>query len=830
MSADRYLCCSEQRRAELKQAPALSGIDYLEVRAGATTADPTLIDIFLVNSLPMATATLTAANFRITGGVRYPPPASFSLAPLADPVAKYQLVIPGGQPTDFSVYTLSIISGAGNDTPPAFLDDRLAATEFSFKVECPTSFDCASDCDDAGDDGVDAPTEPELDYRARDYQGFRRLMLDRLAALVPDFREDNPLDFTTTLVEALAYRSDQQSYRLDWTGTEAFLSTARSRASIARHARLVDYSIGEGTSARLFAQFTCEDASSDAAVLVAATPLLVRNSGLKAVVSANDYARTLPAVSAVFETVAPLQIWQWRNEIAFHTWSDDDCRLPKGAVAATLRDGSGGVGGLAPGDFLVLMQIRSPDTGEAADARADHRHVVRVTSVTPVTDKLDPGLPLVRVEWGIDDALPFDLVIQARRPGALAAGSAEISAVAAGNIMLADHGASWPPSLHLLLSPAQTRALRPVLQPAEPPAEGRWRPTLDRARIARVAPADLGGTHAKTSASALATIDPADCRAALRLDDDFAVWSAKPDLLESGVFDRDFVVETGMDGGLSCRFGDNVNGLQPAPGNGFAVSGRFGFGLAGNIGSNALAHAVVPLAQAGMRFTITNPLPGRGGTEPESIGAVRIAAPQAFRRQERAVTAQDYAEIACRHPDVAGAVAIPRWTGAWQTMLIYIDRRGGLNVDQPFERLLSQHMEKYRLMGFDVALRGAIAAPLDLAFFICAKPGELRSTVAARVRDVVRPFGSGNGDRGFFHPDNFSFGAPLYLSGLISTLMAVPGVQSVAPRKFERVGRAPDDEIGKGVIRPGNFEILQLADDPSFPERGRFDIVMGGGR
>jgi hypothetical protein len=827
MSADRYLCCSEQRRAVLKTKPALSGIDFVEVRAGATTADPTVIDIFLVNSLPLTTATLTAANFRIEGGVRFPAPANFTLTPLVDPVAKYQLVIAGGQLTDFSTYTLSIITSASNDTPPAFLDDRLTSVEFSFKIECPSNFDCAPDCDDGEEQ---APAEPELDYRARDYQGFRRLMLDRMATLVPDFREDDPVDFTTTLVEALAYRSDQQSYRLDWTGTEAFLSTARSRTSIARHARLVDYSLGEGASARLFAQFSCDDASSDAMVLAASTPLMVRKASLPAIVAAADYARQIRAIPAVFETAAPLQIWLWRNAITFHTWSDDDCRLPQGAMAATLKDTSGGVGGLMPGDFLLLAETKSPETGEAADARADHRHIVRLTKVTPVTDKLDAALKLVLVEWGEADALPFDLVIQARKPDALSTSMPEICAAAAGNIMLADHGASWPPSPHLLLTAAETEALRPVLQPSEPPDAGRWRPLLDRARIARIASVDLAKAQAKSSAYELTQFETADCRAALELEDDFAVWTAKPDLLESGQFDRDFVPETGIDGKLQCRFGDNVNGLQPTPGTSFAVSGRFGSGLEGNVGNNALAHAVVPLPQVGKRFSITNPLPGRGGAEPESIGAVRIAAPQAFRKQERAVTAADYAEVACRHPDVSNALAIPRWTGAWQTMRIYIDRRGGLHVDKPFKRILARHMEYYRLMGFDIALRGAISAPLDVEFFVCAKPDEQRSTVAARVRDIVRPFGSGNGDRGFFHPDNFTFGSPLYLSKLISTLMAVEGVQSVAPRKFERLGRAPQNEIGEGVIRPGNFEVLQLDDDPSFPERGRFNIVMGGGR
>jgi hypothetical protein len=183
-----------------------------------------------------------------------------------------------------------------------------------------------------------------------------------------------------------------------------------------------------------------------------------------------------------------------------------------------------------------------------------------------------------------------------------------------------------------------------------------------------------------------------------------------------------------------------------------------------------------------------------------------------------------------QHQEVGNAIAIPRWTGAWQTMLIYVDRKGGLPVDKGFRQILLSHLEFYRLMGFDVTLRGAVAAPLDIELFVCAKPGELRSAVSARVREALRPARGDNNLHGFFHPDNFTFGSSLYLSKLIAVVMAVEGVQSVTPRKFQRLGRLPQGELASGVIRPGAFEVLQLEDDPSFPEHGRLALALGGGR
>ncbi|OLL27490.1 hypothetical protein BTH42_32110 [Burkholderia sp. SRS-W-2-2016] len=823
MNADRFACCDERRRTLiLAAAGQLSGIDYIELKAGATTADTTMIDVVLVKPLAMPAAALGVDNIALTGGVRYRAPKVAKVdADLdgAGHVTRYTLTIDGNQPTDFSTYRLAIVSGASNDDPPTFIDDRLAAVEFSFKGACASDFDCAPDC---GGDAQPLP-DPPFDYRVRDYQGFRRLMLDRVAQLVPGFREDNPVDFTTMLVEAGAYRADQQSYRLDWVGTEAFIDTARSRTSIARHARLVDYAVNEGASARVFARFDTRDAD----VKVAAhTPLLVRLDGVPEVVPVSVYRNVLTLAPMVYETVAGICLQPWRNHISFYTWGDDECRLAKGATSTTLVADMTAKTPLAVGDFLLLVETVSPENGVAADARQDHRHIVRITHARVVTDKLRPTATLVTVEWGEADALPFDLVIQTRSADALSAAAATICAEACANIVLADHGASLPPAVDGMTS-GEIEALRPRLAPPAPEADDPWRPTLDRGDVARIQAVDLGPAM---TASSLSQVVPSACLPALVLDDDFNVWTARRDLLASDHFDRGFVVETAIDLRVALRFGDNVEGLAPTRDARFAVSGRFGVGLAGNIGAGALAHVVLAPPYDAANVVVSNPLPARGGCDPEPIAAVRIAAPQAFRRQERAVSAADYAAVARWHDGVANAVAVPRWTGAWQTMLVYVDRKGGLAMDETFRRSLLNHFERYRLMAFDVALHDAIPAPLDIELLVCARPGALRAMVGARVREALRPSGGPGGVPGLFHPDHFTFGAPLYLSRLIQAVMKVEGVQSVNVRKFQRLRGLPGTELTEGVIRPHSFEVLQLDDDPSFPERGRLVLDIGGGR
>ena len=81
---------------------------------------------------------------------------------------------------------------------------------------------------------------------------------------------------------------------------------------------------------------------------------------------------------------------------------------------------------------------------------------------------------------------------------------------------------------------------------------------------------------------------------------------------------------------------------------------------------------------------VGNPIAASGGSDPETLTAIKLSAPRAFKRQRQAVTAEDYAAFAESHPDVQRAVAELRWTGSWRTIFIAVDRRGGRRVDAAF--------------------------------------------------------------------------------------------------------------------------------------------------
>lgn len=844
MTSQLY-CPNDARRALVRADGTLNGIDYLEVLDREAPAGTPRQQTLLVHAFLDVTA-LDADNVRIDGGVRVTPvrvlwafsadrvmadepneDESDALTPLLqdldDPTRV--LVVRTDARGDFSTYTLRLVDpGPGaSEPPPAGFDSQLASVDFSFKVECPSEFDCRTDdsCEEP------APVAPPIDYLAKDYASFRRLMLDRMAITMPGWTERSPADIGIALVEVLAYAADHLSYYQDAVATEAYLGTARSRVSVRRHARLVDYFVHDGSNARAWVAFEVErDSGADGASLPEGTQLLTESAHPVSPEDEGDAAAEEDAGALVFETMEPVTLRAAHSRILFHTWGDDRCCLPRGATRATLRRGNaGGLVDLAVGDVLVLEEVRSPDTRTEADADPRHRHAVRLTAVTPGQDLLftepgdnpgDPDQPLrvLEVEWSTQDALPFTLNLWELEdpddPLLLNPAS-----VARGNVVLADHGRT-----------VEDEALDDL------PQTGRYRPPLAQyplTRQGRMTDADGDSVTFLSSAPAAQAFQWAmgDVRPAITLtspETPGVTWEPRPDLLGSDRFATEFVVESEEDGTAFLRFGDGVAGRLPVEG--LVASYRKGNGRAGNVGADALTRVLG--APDGVT-RVRNPLPASGGEDPEPLADVRKYAPQAFRGQERAVTEADYAAAAQRHPEVQRAAATRRWTGSWYTMFVTVDRRGGCPVDAAFEDDMRAHLERFRLAGHDLEIDSPTFVPLDITLEVCVEPGFFRADVK---RALLQVFGSGDlggGRRGFFHPDDLTFGQPVYLSAVIAAAMQVAGVSWVRPLRFQRWGRSAAGELAAGEISMDRLEIARLDNDPSLPENGKIDFTMQGG-
>jgi len=867
---DAPICQDEQqRRADVLAHPTLNGLDFVEVDA----ADHRLLRVHFLKPVPPANAANPAdpndayglradlSRITVTGGVRIVGLRPTAVTRQSD--GHLDLTLSDGG--DFSVYTL------GLDAPA--LDPFLRRIDFSFMASCPTDFDCRVEpyCPPP------AAPEPRLDYLAKDYASFRRMLLDLLPRLNPDFVERNPSDLGIALVEVLAYAGDHLSYFQDAVATEAYLDTVRQRISARRHARLVDYRVHDGRNAWTWVHVTVNAPATLALGTRLATrivaPLVGQSSAPGTVIDEASIAggvsqrqtddglltlrealRPDPALApiVVFETTHRAAFDPRNNEIRLHTWGNEECCLAPGAREAflyTVLPGTSTVVRpvLEAGDYLLLEEVTGPITGRASDTDPAHRQVVRIEEAPsptedPVyTDTLladdlqrrtgaQPPLPLLRVRWRREDALTFPLCLSARPPGRELI---RYVSVARGNLVLADHGTTTSERLDLATPvvgdvPFRLRLARGPLTMQREPDSVDYEPLTGRIQTPRT---DLTGDARQARPAAALLVGFPTGR---------ELWTPVPDLLDSPPFAQDFVAEVDDDGRALVRFGDGEYGRGVAGATAFEAVYRTGNGTAGNIGAESIAHVLVP-GPAAWIDAVRNPLPAKGGVAAESIEEVRRYAPQAFRAEQfRAVTEADYVAAARKLPEVAGAVATFRWTGSWYTVFVGVDPRdpadlirqsqGLIQLSPRLERRVRAFLTRFRLAGYDLEIRPPRFVPLEIELELCVSPdhfrGDVGRAVAAALSNRVLPAGG----HGFFHPDEFTFGQPVYLSRLYAAVERVEGVDSVVVRTFRRYGQRDQGELQTGVLPIGPGEIAQLDNDPNFMENGVLRIVTLGGK
>jgi hypothetical protein len=933
-----YSCCDERRRKKLLDEndrrrllgeATLNGIDYLEVLDREVPPGIPRQRTLLVHTFEPLPA-FTRDNVSIDGGERIDPigiewahradqiPASLSLSlaernyfnglPVAD--KSRSLIVRTDSTGDFSTYRFALTQTAGNVTPPDTFDPVFSAVNFSFKVECPSDFDCR------GKSSCPAPPSisPPINYLAKDYAGFRRLLLDRMALLAPEWRERSPADLGVALVELLAYVGDHLSYQQDATVTEAYLGTARRRVSIRRHARLVDYTMHDGCNARTWVHFVCEP-NTDGVVLPAGTTVLTKVPSEQRMLPSHwqDLETVRRARPIVFKTRHDLALFTEHNRFSFHSWGDERCCLPKGATRATLK---GHYPGLMAGEVLLLQEVLGPRTGREEDADPSRRHAVRLNHVrcfAAVNQRLrDPlnNQDITEISWVEADALPFPFCLSAKTDASHAGAPREDVTVALGNIALADHGETVRRAKDLGTVPAATLR-RPPPQNAKSCDETagnfiapRFHPTIvdwtepltfavpvpesllftmdyraalgtalnqhslpsaleERFRSEGVSfsrPLSVQGgfrrwavsdgrqvfriEHDATHLKVHALSEPTslsmrqDPRLALPVvlrlegtkDSRMTPWDVRRDLLSSLPGDAHFVVEPEEDGNARIRFGDNQHGRRPEPGTRFSALYRIGNGAAGNVGAYSLWHVVNDDPAVARIASVSNPLPAEGGREPETIEQVRQRAPEAFRKQERAITEQDYADVTERDPEIQQATGTFRWTGSWLTVFVTPDRMGGRSVHEDFKDALRRRLEYFRMAGHDLDIDQPRPVSLEIHMRVCVQPGYFRSDVRAKLLEVFSRGWQSNGERGVFHPDNFTFGQPVYLSRLYAAAQSVPGVASVHIAKFQRQGHDDSTALQTGRLLIGRLEVARCDNDRNFPEHGVFQLELGGGK
>jgi predicted phage baseplate assembly protein len=252
------------------------------------------------------------------------------------------------------------------------------------------------------------------------------------------------------------------------------------------------------------------------------------------------------------------------------------------------------------------------------------------------------------------------------------------------------------------------------------------------------------------------------------------LWSSVTDFLASAPEDKHYVLNANTG---ELRFGDGRRGRIPvADADIVAVSYRYGGGGGGNVSAEQITTMLTTVS--GIE-SVTNPRPAVGGRDEQEVEDLKLRAPAAIRRRNRAVTGDDFTSLAeevggvaraaalpLRHPDHPG-VEIP---GTVTVVVLPVSDDPAPQPSSDLIRAVCRFLEEYRLLTTELFVTGptyrAIEVEAHLAIQPYAAPGEIE-------RDVIRRLGEA------INPRTREFGADLHPTSLYAVILDSPDVVSV---------------------------------------------------
>lgn len=313
----------------------------------------------------------------------------------------------------------------------------------------------------------------------------------------------------------------------------------------------------------------------------------------------------------------------------------------------------------------------------------------------------------------------------------------------------------------------------------------------------------------------------------IRIKIDGEVWQRVNSLKQSRPYDTHYQVVDMDNDKNRIRFGDNVNGYCPPRFAHLEMEYFSGIGQSGNVAAGTVTK--MPEEISGVT-KVFNPFPGEYGRDPETKEHGKRWGPKKIREQKRAVTPDDYVRETLRVKGVSRAKARFVWTGSWITVRITLDPEGAHTIDPGLRERVMAHLMTVKMAGYDLQIHPALYVPLEIDIRFCLQDMAFRDQVLRDLNSALGKDAGLDGSKGFFHPDHWTFGRSVTLSGLYAAIARVQGIDCAEVTAFKRLNKPAGDELADGVIPMQWDEIPRLENDRNFPEHGKMNFELVGGR
>src|SRR5437588_682448 len=319
-------------------------------------------------------------------------------------------------------------------------------------------------------------------------------------------------------------------------------------------------------------------------------------------------------------------------------------------------------------------------------------------------------------------------------------------------------------------------------------------------------------------------------------------WTNVDGFYASAYDDRHFVVDAES---AEVRFGNGVQGLPPQTGQRIrATEYRYGGGIEGNVPAKAISKltevpADSPLPKGALpSVKLSNPLAARGGGAAEAIADALLRIPGELRRRDRAVTSDDFRELALATPgaSVGRAECLPRFypptrapERAGVVSVVVWPREDAAHPNAPLPdrtllRAVCEWLDTRRLVTTELYVIPPTYRKVAVSVGVKVKPGYGAEAVRRWVELVLRqylaplpPYGPTG--------DGWPLGRPVHGPELEAVCLQVEGVEYLEELKV--AGLDEKNNVWKqGSVTLEMYEVPELTEiavveGPKLPEPGQ---------
>lgn len=255
-------------------------------------------------------------------------------------------------------------------------------------------------------------------------------------------------------------------------------------------------------------------------------------------------------------------------------------------------------------------------------------------------------------------------------------------------------------------------------------------------------------------------------------DSGITQWNYLAFLVDAGPEDYAFTTYVDQTGQTYIEFGDGLNGLIPALGMNVYATYTTTIGAAGNVAAGVVQSVVTPVTGVSIQQLANgtyNSSLMSGGADPESDDTIRANAPLTFTTQNRAVSVDDFANLALNVPGVLMSTAIGNHS---TSVALYVL---GPNYQGPGPGLVQDILSYFQgktLAGVSLSVLAPAQVLVDIGSSgnpvqLYVLPNYAQQTVQNNVTAALQAFLS---------PPNQQFAALITISEIYLTIMSVAGV------------------------------------------------------